>query len=61
MQADVPKRLERLVGQIHIEPSQLLVITPNDQIIPERVNVHTTDPLETGLECLDELVACQII
>lgn len=56
-----PQGLVRLRTQVQVEPTQLLVITSDDQVVPARVNVHARDPLETRHERLEELLAHQVV
>jgi hypothetical protein len=60
-QPDPPERPERLVTQVQVEPTHLLVITPDDQIIAERMHVHTRDPLDTRLERPEELLLGEVV
>lgn len=58
---DSPQGLVRLGAQIQVEPAELLVVTSDDQIVPERVDVQARDPLETRHQGLDELLADEIV
>lgn len=58
---DSPQGLVRLGAQIQVEPAELLVVTSDDQVVPERVDVQARDPLETRHQGLDELLADEIV
>jgi hypothetical protein len=58
---DPPERPERLVAQVQIEPTHLLVITSDNQIVAERMHVHARDPLDTRLERPQELLLSEVV
>lgn len=58
---DGPKSLKRLGTQVQIEPAQFLIIAPTDEIITDRMNVHTGDPFKTGLKRFNQFLSCQIV
>jgi hypothetical protein len=57
----IPQSLVRFRRQVHVKPTKLLVITPDHDIVSTRVDIQTTDPLETRLQRLEQLLACQIV
>lgn len=57
----VPERLVRLAAQVEVEPAELLVVTSNDEVVSERVDVDRRQPLETRLERLDERLANKVV
>ena len=58
---DSPQCLVGLIGQVQIEPSELLVVTPHQDIVSARMNIHTAYPLQPRLECLEQFLSSQVV
>jgi hypothetical protein len=56
-----PQSLVWLGAKIQIEPTQLLVVTSDNQIITHRVDIQTRDPLETRCERLEEFLGREVV
>jgi hypothetical protein len=56
-----PQSLVWLGAKIQIEPTQLLVVTSDNQIITHRVDIQTRDPLETRCERLEEFLGGEVV
>ena len=57
----IPEDLVRLLAKFEVKPAKLPIITPNDEMVAGRVNVHRRYPPSAGVEHFQELLLGQII
>lgn len=57
----LPERLVWLERQVQVEPTQFLIVTTHKDVIARRVDIQTTDPLDTRLQGLDQCLTGKIV
>jgi len=57
----VPKDLVGPGAEVEIEPAHTPVVRADDEVVASRVHRDARDPLDSGLEGLEETLALQIV
>ena len=60
-QVSLPEGFVRLQREVQVEPTQFLVVTAHQDVVTGGVNVQTTDPLDSRLQCLDQDLTGEIV
>lgn len=57
----ISEDLVRLLAEFEVKPAKLSIITPDDEMVTGRVNVHRRYPPNARVEQFQELLLGQII